>query len=70
VVLLAAEFLEEAKPYIEDGVHPHNLIRSYRTAANMVCDHILSFEDQMFDSLKSELSDLYSMLFVSGNSKS
>ncbi|KAG2648625.1 hypothetical protein PVAP13_1NG020136 [Panicum virgatum] len=27
VVLLAAEFLKEAKPYVEDGVHPHSLIR-------------------------------------------
>jgi T-complex protein 1 subunit eta len=36
VVLLAAEFLKEAKPYIEDGVHPHSLIRSYRTAVHLV----------------------------------
>ena len=36
VVLLAGEFLREAKPFIEDGVHPQNLIRSYRTAADMV----------------------------------
>lgn len=37
VVLLAGEFLKEAKPFIEDGVHPRNLIRSYRTASNLVC---------------------------------
>lgn len=36
VVLLAGEFLKEAKPYIEDGVHPQNLIRSYRAAGNLV----------------------------------
>lgn len=36
MVLLAAEFLKEAKPYIEDGVHPHSLIRSYRTAGHLV----------------------------------
>lgn len=36
VVLLAAEFLREAKPFIEDGVHPQNLIRSYRTAGHLV----------------------------------
>lgn len=36
VVLLAGEFLKEAKPFVEDGVHPQNLIRSYRTASNMV----------------------------------
>ena len=36
VVLLAGEFLKEAKPFIEDGVHPQNLIRSYRTASYLV----------------------------------
>lgn len=36
VVLLAGEFLKEAKPFIEDGVHPQNLIRSYRNASNLV----------------------------------
>lgn len=36
VVLLAAEFLKEAKPFIEDGVHSQNLIRSYRTASYLV----------------------------------
>jgi hypothetical protein len=44
VVLLASEFMKEAKPYVEDGVHPHSLIRSYRIAGNMVCDrHYFSF---------------------------
>jgi T-complex protein 1 subunit eta len=38
VVLLAGEFLKEAKPFVEEGVHPQNLIRSYRTACNLVCD--------------------------------
>lgn len=36
VVLLAGEFLKEAKPFIDDGVHPQNLIRSYRTASSLV----------------------------------
>ncbi|XP_020262022.1 T-complex protein 1 subunit eta-like [Asparagus officinalis] len=36
VVLLAGEFLKEANPFIEDGVHPQNLIRSYRAAGNLV----------------------------------
>eukprot|EP00270_Netrium_digitus_P006850 TRINITY_DN1979_c0_g1_i2.p1 TRINITY_DN1979_c0_g1~~TRINITY_DN1979_c0_g1_i2.p1 ORF type:complete len:582 (-),score=189.86 TRINITY_DN1979_c0_g1_i2:150-1850(-) len=35
VVLLAGELLREAKPYIEDGVHPQLLIRSYRLASNL-----------------------------------
>ncbi|EEC81211.1 hypothetical protein OsI_24243 [Oryza sativa Indica Group] len=40
VVLLAAEFLKEAKPYIEDGVHPHSLIRSYRTAGHLAIEKV------------------------------
>jgi len=42
VVLLAAEFLREAKPFIEDGVHSQNLIRSYRTAGSLVRTYISS----------------------------
>lgn len=52
MVLLAAEFLKEAKPYIEDGVHPHSLIRSYRAAGNMVCNYHLSLSIQPLDSLQ------------------
>lgn len=44
VVLLAAEFLKEAKPFIEDGVHPRNLIRSYRTAGFLVCVFLSSLK--------------------------
>ena len=40
VVLLAAEFLREAKPFIEDGVHSQNLIRSYRTACSLVQSYL------------------------------
>eukprot|EP00208_Stichococcus_sp_RCC1054_P006272 CAMPEP_0206140596 /NCGR_PEP_ID=MMETSP1473-20131121/9980_1 /ASSEMBLY_ACC=CAM_ASM_001109 /TAXON_ID=1461547 /ORGANISM="Stichococcus sp, Strain RCC1054" /LENGTH=530 /DNA_ID=CAMNT_0053534795 /DNA_START=134 /DNA_END=1723 /DNA_ORIENTATION=- len=32
VVLLAGEFLKAAKPFVEEGVHPQNIIRSYREA--------------------------------------
>lgn len=32
VVLLAAEFLREARPFVEEGVHPRALIRAYRKA--------------------------------------
>ena len=32
VVLLAGEFLREAKPYIEEGVHPQVIIKAYREA--------------------------------------
>uniref|UniRef100_A0A7S3AKL4 T-complex protein 1 subunit eta n=1 Tax=Haptolina ericina TaxID=156174 RepID=A0A7S3AKL4_9EUKA len=35
VVLLAGEFLREAKPYIEEGVHPQVIIRAFRTACSL-----------------------------------
>lgn len=35
VVLLASELLREAKPYIEDGVSPHVIIKGYRKAAEL-----------------------------------
>jgi T-complex protein 1 subunit eta len=49
VVLLAGEFLKEAKPFIEEGVHSQNLIRSFRTAANLVSNisHPMVFEDHL-----------------------
>ena len=35
VVVIANELLAEAKQFIEDGVHPQIIIKSYRTAATM-----------------------------------
>lgn len=36
VVVLAAEFLKEAKPFIEEGVHPQVVIRSFRNSLDIV----------------------------------
>lgn len=36
VVILAAEFLKQAKPFIEEGVHPQIIIRSFRNALQIV----------------------------------
>lgn len=36
VVLLACEFLKQIKPFIEEGVHPQIVVKSYRKAANLV----------------------------------
>lgn len=35
VVILAGEFLKVAKPFIEEGVHPRNIIRSFREATSL-----------------------------------
>uniref|UniRef100_A0A2P2MJ00 T-complex protein 1 subunit eta-like n=1 Tax=Rhizophora mucronata TaxID=61149 RepID=A0A2P2MJ00_RHIMU len=60
VVLLAAEFLKEAKPFIEDGVHPQNLIRSYRPACNLAIEKVkelaFSIEGKSLEEKKSLLS--------------
>jgi T-complex protein 1 subunit eta len=36
VVVLAAEILKEAKPFIDEGVHPQVVIRAFRNALNIV----------------------------------
>lgn len=40
VVLLASEFLKQAKPFIEDGVHPQIIVRAYRRASIKAVDRI------------------------------
>ncbi|BGP14905.1 hypothetical protein JCM10213_003738 [Rhodosporidiobolus nylandii] len=40
VVLLAAELMREARPFIEDGVSPHVIIKSYRKAAELAIARI------------------------------
>ncbi|KAK4056636.1 T-complex protein 1 subunit eta [Microbotryomycetes sp. JL221] len=40
VVLLAAELLKESKPFIEDGVSPHVIIKGYRKAAQLAINRI------------------------------
>ncbi|ONK73224.1 uncharacterized protein A4U43_C04F28640 [Asparagus officinalis] len=60
VVLLAGEFLKEAKPFIEDGVHPQNLIRSYRAAGNLAISKVkelsVSIEGKSLEEKKSLLA--------------
>ncbi|PHT79096.1 T-complex protein 1 subunit eta [Capsicum chinense] len=60
VVLLAGEFLKEAKPFVEEGVHPQNLIRSYRTASNMAIEKVkelaVSIEGKSLEEKKSLLA--------------
>ena len=40
VVLLAGEFLKQAKPYIEEGVHPQVVIGAFRRATLLVCENV------------------------------
>jgi len=40
VTVLGYELLREAKPYIEDGVHPQIIMRAYRKAAEMGAERV------------------------------
>ena len=40
VTLLAAEFLKQCKPFVEDGVHPQVIIKAYRRATQLALDKI------------------------------
>lgn len=59
MVLLAGEFLREAKPFIEDGVHPQLIIRAFRTAVDLVVRKVkelaVSIEGKSMEEKKSLL---------------
>ncbi|WIA31541.1 hypothetical protein OEZ86_002432 [Tetradesmus obliquus] len=40
VVILSGEFLREAKPFVEEGVHPRSIIKSYRQACNLAVSKV------------------------------
>ena len=40
VTLLAAEFLRQLKPYVEEGLHPQTIIRAFRTATHLAVKKI------------------------------
>uniref|UniRef100_A0A673CM46 T-complex protein 1 subunit eta n=1 Tax=Sphaeramia orbicularis TaxID=375764 RepID=A0A673CM46_9TELE len=40
VTLLAAEFLKQLKPYVEEGLHPQTIIRAFRSATNLAVNKI------------------------------
>merc|ERR1719305_2014343 len=40
VVILACEFLKQCKPFVEEGVHPRVIIKSFRKATQLAVDKI------------------------------
>lgn len=42
VTLLAAEFLKQAVPFLEEGVHPQLIVKAYRKAVNLSVKHVES----------------------------
>lgn len=59
VVVLSGEFLREAKPYVEEGVHPRIIAKSYRMAADLALKRVkelaVSLEDKSLEEKKSLL---------------
>jgi T-complex protein 1 subunit eta len=57
VVLLAVEFLKEAKPYAEQGVHPQIIIRAYRKACELAKNKIKELSVNVDSSDKVKMRD-------------
>eukprot|EP00038_Savillea_parva_P007407 m.169936 g.169936 ORF g.169936 m.169936 type:complete len:564 (-) comp13169_c0_seq1:154-1845(-) len=58
VVMLACSFMKEAKPYIEEGVHPQIIIRAYRQAAAYALKQIEELAVKVDKGDKAELRSL------------
>ncbi|GLE02951.1 hypothetical protein PINS_up020083 [Pythium insidiosum] len=50
VVLLGAEFLRQAKPFIEDNMHPQMIIKAYRKAGQLAVQKIREIEIKVSES--------------------
>lgn len=40
VVLLACSMLNAAKPFVQDGLHPRNIIKTFRKACKLACERL------------------------------
>ncbi|KXZ41819.1 hypothetical protein GPECTOR_273g713 [Gonium pectorale] len=58
VVILAGEFLKEAKPFIEEGVHPRSLIKSFRQASVLAVERLKELAISLEDKHMEEKKDL------------
>merc|ERR1712001_812544 len=58
VVMLAGEFLKQCKPFVEEGVHPRVIIRSFRKATALALDKIRELSVGVAKENKEELRSL------------
>ena len=58
VVLLCGEFLREAKPFIEDGVHPMNIIRAFRKASELAVQKVKEVSVSIEGNSKEEKEEI------------
>uniref|UniRef100_K7F8Y9 T-complex protein 1 subunit eta n=1 Tax=Pelodiscus sinensis TaxID=13735 RepID=K7F8Y9_PELSI len=58
VTMLAAEFLKQVKPYVEEGLHPQIIIRAFRTATQLAVNKIKEIAVTVKKEDKNELRRL------------
>lgn len=58
VVILAGEFLRESKPFVEEGVHPQSLIRSFRQAGELAVQRVKDLSISIDDKSEEEKKDM------------
>ena len=58
VVILAGEFLRESKAFVEEGVHPQTIIRSFREAGRLAVQHIKEQAVEIGGKNEAEMRDL------------
>ncbi len=70
VVLLAAEFLKQSKPFVEEGLHPQIIIKSFRKGGQLAVDKINEIAVKFSkDDLKAKRSLLEKCALTSLSSK-
>jgi len=58
VVILAGEFLKQCKPFVEEGVHPRVIIKSFRRATQLALEKIKELSVGVAKENKAELREL------------
>jgi len=58
VVMLAGEFLKQCKPFVEEGVHPRVIIKSFRRATQLALEKIKELSVSVGKENKEELREL------------
>lgn len=62
VTLLAAEFLKQVKPFVEEGLHPQVIVRSLRKGAQLSVDKINEIAVKIDKTVESASDDKRSLL--------
>lgn len=58
VVILAGTFLEAAKPFVEEGVHPRQIIASFREACGLAVERLKKMEVSIGDREEGDIKEV------------